>query len=166
MADPAHLYLVSYDTLREDSMSTSDVSAERRTWDVVVLDEAQRIKNREADITRTCKRLRRRRSWALTATPLENNLEELASILEFVTPAMHDGATRVFAGPDASERQRTVQLRRRKADVMPQLPPKLTSSITLHMGAQQRAAYDRAEREGVYALRARGDDVESRTCWS
>jgi SNF2 family DNA or RNA helicase len=57
------------------------------------------------------------------------------------------------------ERQKTVQLRRRKADVLPQLPPKLTSTITLQLGAQQRAAYERAEREGVHALRARGSDV-------
>jgi SNF2 family DNA or RNA helicase len=50
-------------------------------------------------------------------------------------------------------------LRRRKADVLPELPPKLISSVTLRLGAEQRAAYDRAEREGVYALLARGADV-------
>ena len=57
------------------------------------------------------------------------------------------------------EPQKTVQLRRRKADVLPQLPPKLTRTITLQVGAQQRAAYEQAAREGVYALRARGADV-------
>jgi SNF2 family DNA or RNA helicase len=156
---PAHVYLVSYDTLREDTANNSDSPPRRRTWDVVVLDEAQRIKNREADISRLCKRLRRRRAWAVTATPLENNLDELASILEFVTPSTPDAPARLFAGPEVIERQRTVQLRRRKADVLPQLPPKLTSTITLQLGAQQRAAYERAEREGVYALRTRGADL-------
>jgi SNF2 family DNA or RNA helicase len=156
---PAHVHLVSYDTLREDSANNSDSAPRRRTWDVVALDEAQRIKNRDSDISRLCKRLRRRRSWALTATPLENNLDELASILEFVTPSTPDPPTRLFAGPELIERQRAVQLRRRKADVLPQLPPKLTSTVTLQLGAQQRAAYERAEREGVYALRARGADV-------
>jgi SNF2 family DNA or RNA helicase len=156
---PAHVYLVSYDTLREDTAHNSDGPARRRTWDVVVLDEAQRIKNRDADVSRLCKRLRRRRAWALTGTPLENNLDDLASILEFVAPAPDDPAPRLFAGPNVVERQRAVQLRRRKSDVLPQLPPKLTSSITLQLDVEQRASYDRAEREGVYALRARGADL-------
>jgi len=125
----------------------------------VALDEAQRIKNRDADISRLCKRLRRRRAWALSGTPLENNLDELASILEFVLPWLGEPATRLFAGPDLLERQRRVQLRRRKADVLPQLPPKLSTTITLQLDAPQRASYERAEREGIYALRARGADV-------
>jgi SNF2 family DNA or RNA helicase len=155
----AHVYLVSYDTLREAAANDSDGPPRQRAWDVVALDEAQRIKNRDADISRVCKRLWRRRAWALTATPLENHLDELASILEFVTPSTQEVTTRLFAGPEVIERQKTVQLRRRKADVLPQLPPKLTSTITVQLGAQQRAAYERAEREGVYALRARGADV-------
>jgi SNF2 family DNA or RNA helicase len=156
---PANVYLVSYDTLREDAAYRPDSPPRRRTWDVVVLDEAQRIKNRDTDIGRLCKRLRRRRAWALTGTPLENNLDELASILEFVAPSSGDPAPRLFAGPEVLERQRAVQLRRRKADVLPQLPPKLSSTITLQLDAQQRASYERAEREGIYALRARGADV-------
>jgi SNF2 family DNA or RNA helicase len=153
---PAHVALVSYDTLREDA-GTPDRLARERTWDVVVLDEAQRIKNRAADVSRICKRLKRLRAWALTATPLENNLDELASVIEFVTPWTRDAPTHLFPGPDLGERQRMLQLRRRKVDVLPQLPPKLVSSITLQLDPHQRAAYERAEREGVYALRARGD---------
>ena len=68
--------------------------------------------------------------------------------------------TRLFAGADVIERQRTVQLRRRKAEVLPQLPPKLTSTITLQLDTEQRASYERAEREGVYALHARGADLQ------
>lgn len=156
---PAHVYLVSYDTLREDGAYHPDSAPRRRTWDVVALDEAQRIKNRDADISRLCKRLRRRRAWALSGTPLENNLDELASILEFVTPWTGDSAARLFAGPELIDRQRQVQLRRRKLDVLPQLPPKLSSTIALQLDPQQRASYQRAEREGIYALRARGADV-------
>ena len=46
-----------------------------------------------------CKRLRLRRAWALTGTPLENNLDELASILEFIAPRIDDTATHVFTAP-------------------------------------------------------------------
>jgi len=156
---PAHVCLVSYDTLREDA-GHADRLPRQRAWDVVVLDEAQRIKNREADISKISKRLVRRRAWALTATPLENNLDELASLLEYVQPSMHEPPSRLFPGRELVKRQHIVQLRRRKIDVLPQLPPKLTTAITVQLGRHQRAAYERAEREGVYALRARGDEVE------
>lgn len=155
----AHVYLISYDTLREDWAASPQSPPRQRLWDVVVLDEAQRIKNRASDIGRLCKQLRRRRAWALTGTPLENNLDELGSILEFVAPLGGDRPTPLYPGPAVVERQRAVQLRRRKVDVLPQLPPKLISTITLQLGPAQRASYERAEREGVYALRARGADL-------
>ncbi len=156
---PAHVYLISYDTLREEAAHNPTSPPRQRTWDVVVLDEAQRIKNRDTEVSRLCKRLRRRRAWALSGTPLENNLDELASILEFVAPSTERTPQRLFVGPEVIERQHAVQLRRRKADVLPQLPPKLSSTITLQLDPEQRASYERAEREGIYALRARGAEV-------
>lgn len=60
----AHVYLISYETLREDWTASPQGPGRQRTWDVVVLDEAQRIKNRASDISRLCKQLRRRRAWA------------------------------------------------------------------------------------------------------
>jgi SNF2 family DNA or RNA helicase len=57
------------------------------------------------------------------------------------------------------EKLRTLQLRRRKADVLPQLPPKITSHLLLPLGRAQRASYERAEREGIVELRERGASV-------
>jgi hypothetical protein len=52
-----------------------------------------------------------------------------------------------------------VQLRRKKSEVLPQLPPKIISCIALKLEGPQRESYDRAEREGVYQLREKGEEV-------
>src|SRR3546814_478842 len=57
-----------------------------REWDTAVIDEAQRIKNPESDMSIAIKRVKRGRAWALTRTPLENRLDDLVSILDFVAP--------------------------------------------------------------------------------
>jgi SNF2 family DNA or RNA helicase len=156
----AHLYLTSYETFREDMTANPQSPPRRRVWDAVILDEAQRIKNRETEVSRKCKQLRRRRAWALSGTPLENSIEDLASVLEFVTPLRDGGPA---APPTSSsrllEKLRTFQLRRRKADVLPQLPPKIVSQIVLPLTGAQRESYDRAERDGILQLRERGEQV-------
>jgi len=159
-AAPAHVYLTSYDTLREDSTENPQAPPQRRVWDVVILDEAQRIKNRDAEISRKCKRLPRKRAWVLTGTPLENGVDDLASILEFVSP-LGPGQlpTRLTMGPGLLEIHRNVQLRRRKADVLAQLPPKTHIHVLLSLSGAQLASYERAEREGIVQLRERGESV-------
>lgn len=153
--------IVSYDTLLSDLAAPGERAiAARKTWDVVVADEAQRVKNRESAASRALKTLRRKRAWALTGTPIENREEELASILEFVD---NDGAAsqqrRYQPGPELIERHRELQLRRKKSDVLDDLPPKIETILRIDLAPAQRAAYDRAEKEGVVRLKAMGGDV-------
>lgn len=89
---PAHVYLTSYETLRADGGGLPSSPA-GRAWDLVVLDEARRIKNPGSEINRVCKRLRAARRWALTGTPLENNPADLVSLLEFVDPSVGGDCT-------------------------------------------------------------------------
>jgi len=157
---PAHVFLTTYETLRSDYSDDRNCGPRRRTWGVVVLDEAQRIKNRDTGASSACKSLPRLRSWALTGTPLENSLDDLASILEFVQPNP-DGepVSPLDAGAGLAARHREVQLRRRKSDVLTQLPPKRMHGVVLDLSSAQRCAYDRAEQDGVVALRSKGETV-------
>ena len=152
---PAHLFLTSYETLRMDFTGNPHAPVARQ-WDLVILDEAQRIKNADTAISSACKRLRRTRGWALTGTPLENSVEDLKSILQWVDPEPPHSAWYLVSHAELRERLSRVQVRRRKADVLADLPPKLVSTIVLPLTAPQRAAYDRAEQQGVVELQARG----------
>ena len=96
----------------------------RRLWQVVVADEAQRIKNAHTAIAATVKALPRRRAWALTGTPLENRPDDAVSILDFVAPGLCDPAEMVAGLRRALS---LVQLRRRRADVLPELRRRLCS---------------------------------------
>src|SRR5258706_11567817 len=67
-----------------------------RAWDLVILDEAQAIKNPGAKQTRACKALQARARIALTGTPVENRLADLWSIFDFLNPGLL-GSAKVFA---------------------------------------------------------------------
>ena len=157
-ATPVHVALVSYDTLRSDFSDSPSSPVGKRTWDVVVADEAQRIKNRNST-SDAVKGLKRRRSWALTGTPVENEEDELASIMEFVDHAYGENPKRYAAGPALRQRHRELQLRRRKEDVLADLPPKIVVKSSVELGPAQRRSYDRAEREGIVHLRDLGRNV-------
>ena len=150
--------LVSYDTLRSDFSGNTQSPVRRKTWDVVVADEAQRIKNRN-DTSHTLKGLRRTRSWALTGTPIENHEEELASILEFVDHDDSKAPKRYRPGVELLARHRDLQLRRKKGEVLDDLPPKQVTKVVIELDSNQRASYDKAEREGIVYLKSLGAEV-------
>ena len=148
----AHITLTTYETLREDGGGHVAHGPRAQAWDVVVLDEAQRIKSRASAQARILKLLPRQRAWALTGTPMENCPDDTASILEFVT-----GTPVPAAGPQLRALLNQHLLRRRKVDVLRDLPPKIVTDLPLLMPPAQRRAYDRAEQEGIIALREEGE---------
>ncbi len=155
---PAHVHLVGYETLRGDVLDLHNSPVLRKRWDVVLLDEASRIKNRDSGVSQACKRIPRDRRWALTGTPLENSTEDLVSLLDFLLGEPGE-TTSHHRATDIRSTLKTLQLRRKKNEVLPDLPPLRIEELTLELGPRQREAYDRAEREGALRLRQYGPSL-------
>lgn len=159
-AYPAHVFVTTYESLRSDHTADMNCGPRRRTWGVAILDEAQKIKNRDTAASAACKSLPRLRSWALTGTPLENSIDDLASIMEFLQPNVAgEPLSPLPVDLSLLDRHRELQLRRRKSDVLTELPPKRLHSVMLDLTAAQRQAYDKAEQQGVVDLQARGETI-------
>jgi hypothetical protein len=150
LEEAAPVTLTSYALLRRDAELLA-----AQPFELVVLDEAQAIKNPDSQTARAAFALRAERRVALTGTPVENRLEELWSEMHFLNPGLLGGRTdfdqryaRPLAAGDAEtarrlhERLRPFVLRRRKAEVAPELPPR--TDVVLHcvLSEAERAVYD------------------------
>lgn len=127
-------------------------------WKVVILDEAQFIRNPNAQRTKAVKRLHREAGLAMTGTPVENRLLDLWSILDFVLPG-HLGDAKTFETqfPDDVDGAARLEplvsplmLRRRVAEVAKDLPPRIDIPQVLELDEAEADAYD-AERERIMA---------------
>jgi SNF2 family DNA or RNA helicase len=120
-------------------------------YDLVVLDESQRIKNAASATNEVVRSIPRSRSWALTGTPLENSVEDLVGIFEFIAPGQIDAAMKPRTiGRAVSDHV----LRRTKEQVLSDLPPKLFRDADVELSPEQTESYRLAEDEGVFRLRA------------
>jgi SNF2 family DNA or RNA helicase len=125
-------------------------------FDLVVLDEAQRIKNRSSTTSQIARAIPRVRSWALTGTPIENSTEDLVSIFEFLSPGhLRDDMQMRCMG----KATRDYILRRTKDQVLTEMPPKMFRDAHLDLTSQQWESYQVAEDEGVIRLSEMGDSL-------
>lgn len=151
-----HVKIVSYETLRSDYRQAS----RHGHWDIVCLDEAQRIKNRGSAISAVIAGIESRRRWALTGTPLENSLDDVRSILSFLQPqGFGDQRSTDLSDIQIRTALSELQLRRKKADVLADLPPKLVTELFVPLTRQQRDEYEALRSAGVDELRGKGRDV-------
>jgi superfamily II DNA or RNA helicase len=151
---PSFFYLCNYEQAVSDWKEMNEIIAP----DVVILDEAQRIKNWQTRTAKTIKRLSSPYAFVLTGTPLENRIDEVYSIVEFLDPEIFgplfrfnrefyqlDERGRPAGFKNLAElhrRLRPVMLRRRKSEVEEQLPPRTTKNFFVGMDPEQRARYD------------------------
>lgn len=131
---PIPVLVSSYEQIRQDGLDRIPLN----TFDLVVLDEAQRIKNSNSTTALACRILQRKRAWALSATPLENKDEDIKAILGFLDPSIGESLSKARL----REKLKSMMLRRRKADVRAELPPVIIQDIVLTLSVPQRRAYD------------------------
>lgn len=151
--------LVNYEQVVSDSL---DINHHLRP-DIVVLDEAQRIKNWNTKTARAVKRLQSRHAFVLTGTPIENRIDELYSIVDFLDPSLlgplfrfnrefyqldEKGRPKDYKNlPSLRERVRPVLLRRRKREVETELPDRTDLNHFVKLTPAMQAEYDEVKQQ-------------------
>ncbi len=145
--DRLDLVITTYGTVLRDIQELC-----KHEFRYVVLDEASAIKNPSSLTAKSCRLLKASHRLALTGTPVENRLDDLASILEFLNPGMTStvSALESLAQPTASAGElaalgralKPVMLRRTKAAVLSELPDKTEQVMRCELGPAQRKLYD------------------------
>ncbi len=163
----ADLVLTSYGLVRQDKERLSGVA-----WDLVVLDEAQAIKNPDSQISEAVNALKASRRLSLTGTPIENRPLDLWSQFNFLMPGFLGDKAQfqtLYAGQDpyAMDRLKTLTsafiLRRMKKQVCKELPEKTQVTLFCDFGKEQKACYDKILESGRLKLTADSKKSESVT---
>jgi len=139
----ADIVITSYGTLRQDEDLLSALE-----WGLIVGDEAQHIKNRRTRNARSLARLRGKRRFLLTGTPVENSIDDLLSLFAFLMPGYLEKPPPKLGPEDKAwharrqtQRAASYILRRTKRDVAPELPEKIERTLFCSMDAKQAKLY-------------------------
>jgi SNF2 family DNA or RNA helicase len=150
-------YLANYEQILYDE----DIINTILKPDIIILDEAQRIKNWQTKTANKIKRLKSRYAFVLTGTPIENRIDEIYSIVQFLNPKIFGPLFRFnrdFYKLDANglaigyknmnllhKRLKPIMLRRKKSDVEGDLPQRSIKTYLVQMGDSQQTRYDEYE---------------------
>jgi superfamily II DNA or RNA helicase len=168
---PGDLLVINYDLLTIDIEALSMIE-----FDTLTLDEAQAVKNARTQRAKAACAIRARFRLALTGTPVENHLGELWSIFSIISPSLlgpWEHFRDRFAAPierdgDRGRLQalscliRPFVLRRTKAVVAPELPPRTSVIEPVELSSRERALYEVARREAIAELATLTGDERGR----
>ena len=145
-----NVIITSYGLIREDEEYYNKLD-----FEVMAIDEAQSIKNATTGITKCVKKINAKVKFALTGTPLENNVTELWSIFDYIMPGyltnlkdfntkygikdIDDESTKALI--DLQKQIAPFILRRKKTDVLTELPPKIENNIFIDLNEKQKSVY-------------------------
>lgn len=143
---PFKVWVASYEQVRLDI----EFLSREPKYDLVVLDEAQRIKNSHTSLALACRQIPRVSAWALSGTPIENKPDDLISIFAFLKPGLLHSAMTIN---DIHQNIAPYFLRRDKSEVLKELPPIVVQDLSLDLLDQQREAYDEEWANGRERIR-------------
>jgi superfamily II DNA or RNA helicase len=164
---PGDVLIASYGLLAREQERLGAVA-----WAMAILDEAQAIKNPDTRRAEASRRLNADFRLALTGTPVENDLDELWSLFAFVNPGLLGGRDRFarrFATPIARDNDanakaalralvRPFLLRRTKAQVLQELPPRTEQTLLVEQAPEERAFYEALRRRALERLEEAGTE--------
>lgn len=155
-ASPHEVLITSYELARTDARELESLAP-----DLLIIDEAQRIKNWRTRTAEAIKSIPSRCAFVLTGTPLENRLDDLYSLVQVIDPHLfgplwrfnsefteldeHGRVTGYKSLDMLRERVAGVMLRRRREEVLSQLPERVVNRLMVPMTAEQAAIHEEAE---------------------
>ncbi len=140
-----HVSIVSYDTLQKDVLSEHNLSKDLPSFDLVVADEAQELKNEKHGHNRAVRKVASRYRWALTGISIKNWDEQVVTILNFIIPHFPIRYSSM-GNPGRMTRPNIAPyvLRRLRKDVLKELPHKNRQVIWLDLDEAQKTAYQQS----------------------
>ena len=155
LQEEADVYITSYDLLKRDTEAYAE-----RTFGTVLIDEAQYIRNAGTQAAQAVKKLQAKRRFALTGTPIENRLSDLWSIFDFLMPGFlyrypqfKKAIEQPILNDDDAARLRLARmvtpflLRRKKSDVLRELPDKVEQVRYVDLTPRQQKLYQAQEQQ-------------------
>ena len=148
--DKYNIFITSYGLVRNDNDEYENID-----FELCIIDEAQNIKNYQSNMSREIKKIKARTKIALTGTPLENSVLELWSIFDFIMPGYLNSINKFrenygVSDVDSKSLSKLTNLnyqispfilRRKKKDVIKDLPDKIENNIYLELPDMQKTLY-------------------------
>lgn len=143
-----HVLVSTYEAIRQDMEELRG-----RTFDVIVADHAQWIRNPATATALAVRSVGARRRWALTGMAADSRFEDMAGIFAFLRPGLMEAVDIAGLPPaEAEALVRPLMLRRRREDVLSELPERMVDTRWLALSEAQRRTYERVQREGLAHL--------------
>lgn len=151
------IIITTYQTLTRDMEIFNKLK-----FQTMILDEAQNVKNVATDSARSVRKIKAGSVFCLTGTPMENHLEEFWSLFDLSFPGLLGNLRsfqRNFSPANIQELQKRTEkflLRRRKSEVLTDLPPKTEIRVPTPMEIRQSKLYEKARQEAILTLKSAG----------
>ena len=131
-----HLLITSYEQFRDPPVALLETPP-----DLIIADEAHRLRRRESQSTQGFRTVQTKHLWALSGTPVERDAEDLAVLMSILDSRRFSPDDRVLHPSALRARARPYMLRRRKDEVLKELPPVIENEEELELTDAQRQAY-------------------------